>query len=95
VRLGLDEQLREWALVLELDPWLADWPAVLRGVPVSHEAGWRFADATGWSVPLAHGTDPWVLAAVSGGEPVVVAGEWSAEGLRPSTVWHGDVAVSV
>jgi hypothetical protein len=34
-----------------------------------------------------------VLAAVSGGRPVVVAGEWTAEGLRPLTVWHGDTAV--
>jgi hypothetical protein len=93
--LGLDQQLHEWALVLELDPWLADWPAVLRGVPVSHDAGWRFADATGSSVPLVHGADPWALAAVSGGEPVVVAGEWSADGLRPITAWHGDIAVSV
>lgn len=92
---GLDEQLSEWALVLELDPWLADWPAVLRGVPVPRDDGWRFADATGSSVPLVHGADPWMLAAVSGGEPVVVAGEWSADGLRPSTVWHGDIAVSV
>lgn len=93
--LGLDEQLREWALVLQLDPWLADWPAVLRGVPVPHEDGWRFADAAASSVPLVRGVDPWVLAAVSGGEPVVVAGEWSADGLRPTTVWHGDLAVSV
>jgi len=89
----LDAQLAEWAAALELDPWLPEWPAVVRGVPVPGERAWRFADDTG-AVPLVtSGVDPWVLAAVSGGRPVVVAGEWTADGLRPLTVWHGDEAV--
>lgn len=88
------DQLREWAAVLELDPWLADWPAVVRGVPVPGEPVWHIVDAAGGAVPLVRGGgDPWVLAAVSGGEPVVVAGEWSSRGLRPMTVWHGEAAV--
>jgi hypothetical protein len=89
-------QLAEWATVLELDPWLAEWPAVLRGVPVADAdgAGWRLADASGASVPLlVGGVDPWVLVAVSGGAPVVVAGEFTADGLRPLTVWHGEQAI--
>jgi hypothetical protein len=89
----LAAQLAEWAAALELDPWLAEWPAVVRGVPVPGAREWRFADDAG-SVPLlVGGVDPWVLAAVSGGRPVVVAGEWTADGLRPLTVWHGNEAV--
>jgi hypothetical protein len=87
------DQLREWAAVLALDPWASDWPAVLRGVPVPGEPTWLLAEPTGDGVPLLHVADPWVLAAVSGGEPVIVAGEWSADGFRPVTVWHGTAAV--
>lgn len=96
VTLDLGGQLREWAAVLELDPWLAEWPALLRGTPVPSDGEWAFADSTGQAVPLrTDGVDPWVLAAVSGGAPVVVAGEWSAAGLRPITVWHNETAVAL
>ena len=80
--------------MLELDPWLAEWPAVLRGIPVASGNEWRFADKERRAVPLrVGGVDPWVLLAVSGGEPVVVAGDWSADGFRPATVWHRAAAV--
>ena len=80
--------------MLELDPWLTEWPTVLRGVPVPGEAAWRFVDPDVGAVPmLTGGLDPWVLAAVAGGRPVLLAGEWTAEGFRPLTVWHGDQAV--
>jgi hypothetical protein len=85
--------LDEWAAALELDPWLPEWPAVVRGVPVPGERSWQFADDTGAVPLLVGGVDPWVLAAVSGGHSVLVAGEWTAEGLRPLTVWHGARAV--
>jgi hypothetical protein len=93
---GIDAAPAEWAAALELDPWLAEWPAVLRGIPVPGEPAWRLADpSTGAAVPLlTGGVDPWVLAAVSGGRPVTIAGEWTAGGLRPLTVWHGDQAVA-
>ena len=93
-RRRLSELFEEWAAVLALDPWLPDWPAVLHGVPVPGEPSWRFADEGGASVPLLiGGIDPWILAAVSGGAQVTVAGEWSPDGFRPLTVWHGDAAV--
>ncbi|MFN2562331.1 MAG: SWIM zinc finger family protein [Jatrophihabitans sp.] len=87
-------QLAEWAAVVELDPWLGEWPAVLRGVPVRDGDKWRFVDQTGASVPvLLGGVDPWVLVAVAGGSPTVTAGEFTADGFRPLTVWHGDEAI--
>lgn len=92
--LDLAGQLREWSAVLELDPWLAEWPAVLRGTPVRAGDAWSFVDESGQAVPLrTGGLDPWLLAAVSGGAPVVTAGEWSAAGLRPCTVWHAAIPV--
>jgi SWIM zinc finger len=93
-RVDLVEQFDEWAAVLALDPWLPEWPTVLRGVPVPGEPSWWFADESGASVSLlVGGIDPWVLAAVSGGAPVAAAGEWSADGFRPLTVWDGQTAV--
>jgi hypothetical protein len=93
--LDLPGQLAEWAAMLELDPWLPEWPAVLRGVPVPGARDWHFATAAGAVPLLLSGVDPWVLAAVAGGRPVTVAGEWTEAGLRPLTVWHGDSAVQL
>ena len=89
----LPDQLDQWAAALALDPWLGEWPAVVRGIPVPGPREWHFADDAGAVPLLTGGVDPWVLAAVSGGRPVLVAGEWTADGLRPLTVWHGDEAV--
>jgi hypothetical protein len=91
--LDLADMLTEWATVVELDPWRPEWPAVLRGVPIPGEPAWRLATEAGAVPLLTGGADPWVLAAVAGGEPALIAGEWTAEGLRPLTVWHGDQAV--
>ncbi|HKC28717.1 MAG TPA: SWIM zinc finger family protein [Jatrophihabitans sp.] len=94
VRLDLAQQMGEWSSALALDPWLADWPAVVCGVPVPGEPDWQLADSAGNGVPLLRGRgDLWLLAAVSAGRPVVVAGEWSADGFRPLTVWHDEMAV--
>jgi SWIM zinc finger len=88
--------LDDWAAALAQDPWLASWPALLAGTPVPAGAGWQLADAGGRAVPLrVGGSGIWSLVAVSGGRPVTVAGEWSAGGLRPLTVWHGDQAVAL
>jgi SWIM zinc finger len=85
--------LSAWSAGLEQDPWLTEWPALLTGVPVPGEPGWHLADRAGLAVPLLGQEPPWPLLAVSGGEPVCLAGEWSPAGLIPLTVWHGDQAV--
>lgn len=85
--------LDEYATALAEDPWLSELPAVLAGVPVEHDAGWRLrcADAV---VPLDVGEAAvWLLVATSGGTPVRVAGEWTGTALRPLTCWHGEQAV--
>jgi hypothetical protein len=90
---GVAGLLDRWAAALGQDPWLTEWPALLAGVPVPGQDGWRFADSSGRSVPLLGPELPWPLLAVSGGYPVALAGEWSPAGLTPLTVWHGDQAV--
>jgi hypothetical protein len=84
--------LDHWAAALEEDPWLTAWPALLTGTPV-RERGWFLAGSCGAAVPLLGRDSLWTLLAISGGEPVTVAGEWSAEGFTALTVWHEDRAV--
>ena len=85
--------LSAWSAGLAQDPWLTEWPALLTGVPVPGEPGWQLADRAGLAVPLLGQESRWPLLAVSGGQPVCLAGEWSPAGLIPLTVWHGDQAV--
>jgi hypothetical protein len=56
---------------------------------------WQLVDRAGAALPLADRESLWTLLAVSGGQPVTVAGEWHPDGLLPLTVWHGDRAVAL
>jgi len=98
---GIDAQLTHWSAALEQDPWLTTWPVLLTGTPVPSGAtapgslgkGWHFLDGAGAALPLADRESLWKLLAVSGGEPVTVAGEWHPDGLVALTTWHGEQAV--
>jgi hypothetical protein len=88
--------MREYAEALAADPWLERWPMVLGGVvPARVGDQWCLTDG-GDGVPLdpAAGA-PWRLVAAAGGRPVTVAGEWTAAGLRPLSVWLGDRLVAL
>jgi SWIM zinc finger len=84
--------LAGWAAGLAADPWLTTWPALLTGTPVPGEP-WYLVDEKGAALPLAEQESLWTLLAVSGGNPVTVAGEWHGRRLLPLTVWHHDQAV--
>lgn len=75
-----------WALAAE--PWLERAPVCLRAVPLpSGEGRWSLVDDDG-AMPIGDGFSRMAeLVAVSGGGPVTVVGEWSADGLLPLTVW--------
>ncbi|MCP2354505.1 hypothetical protein HD597_001525 [Nonomuraea thailandensis] len=78
-----DEALDEVAWALAEDPWTESWPLVITGVVPGR--------TTIGGLPLhprAH--DPWRLIAVSGGQPLTVAVEWTPQGLRPLTAWDDD-----
>lgn len=85
--------LDDWAAALEQDPWLTEWPALLAGTPAATGNRWYLVGSSGAAVPLLGAEAVWTVLAVSGGNPVTVAGEWSPAGLTPLTVWHGDRAV--
>lgn len=74
--------------VLATEPWLERSPLCISAVPVPLGDGrWVLADRTG-AVPVVPGF--WRLAelvSISGGRPVTVMGEWSADGFQPLTVW--------
>ena len=92
---GIDAQLTHWSAALEQDPWLTTWPVLLSGTVVSHGNEWHLVDRAGAALPLAYRESLWTLLAVSGGDPVTVAGEWHPNGLVALTTWHGDEAVAL
>ncbi len=79
-----------WATALAADPWQHQIPVVLRG-RVDHDdrgdQGWSFTDPAGDAV-VVHGTDLdlWRLLALTAGATLDLAGEWSPDGFRPSTL---------
>ena len=65
-------------------PWLERFPCALNGVtPICRDgSAWLVRDRDGAAVPLAPG-EHWRLLALSGGEPIDLAGEWDSEALLP------------
>jgi len=61
--------------------------------PGSQGSRWYLVDRAGRALPLADRESLWTLLAVSGGDPVTVAGEWHPDGLVALTTWHGEQAV--
>jgi len=90
------DALASYAGALARDPWGERWPFVLAGVrPARSGDGWALVDTAGDALELVRWIDPWPLLAVSAGEPLTVAGEWSRAGLRPITCWHAGRAVAL
>jgi hypothetical protein len=93
-----DPWLTEWPALLAGIPVAgpAPSPAPGDGAPAARRpAGdrWYLVDASGAALPLLGRDNLWPMLAASGGNPVTVAGEWSADGLTPLTFWHEDQAV--
>lgn len=81
-----------WALAGE--PWLERHPMCVRAVPAPIGNGrWLLVDATG-SIPVVTGFAKMAeIVAVSGGRPIRLMGEWSAEGLLPLTLFTDGQAI--
>ncbi|MGI8809239.1 MAG: SWIM zinc finger family protein [Acidimicrobiales bacterium] len=85
----VEEALATHAAALAANPWLDRLPMVVSDVvPVAREGRWKARDTAGTVVDLRL-DEPgwWTLAAVSGGHPVGLAGEWLDGALRPLSVW--------
>ncbi|NKY30349.1 SWIM zinc finger family protein [Nocardia gamkensis] len=84
------------ASALGADPWLRSWPMLLADVvPTRTEQGWYLTESDGTALPIRPGEQPWTLLAVSGGHPVTVVGEWSADGLEPISVFTAGAVVDL
>jgi hypothetical protein len=79
----------EAARALAANPWVDRLPLVVSEVvPVARGTSRLARDRDGAAVPLLVDDQGWwILAAVSGGRPVGLAGEWHDDGLRPLSVW--------
>ncbi|WP_067900968.1 SWIM zinc finger family protein [Nocardia vaccinii] len=88
---GIPAALTAHARALGADPWLRSWPVLLADVvPVVSGDVWSVVDREGSALPLARlAQQPWQLMSLSGGHPVTVVGEWSADGLVPVSAWAG------
>jgi hypothetical protein len=80
------------AASLAKTPWIERIPVVLgEAVPIVQDGAWLVRDSTGASLPLspkyARG---WTLAALSGGRPIGLFGEWDGDSLTPFSTWIGD-----
>jgi hypothetical protein len=85
---SIAEALAARAEALARQPWLSRLPVCLAGVvPAPHGRSWLAAEPEGHAVELACGDlDGWRLAALAGGRPLALFGEWTRERVRPLSV---------
>ena len=81
---SIEGLLDGWSGALARLPWIDRYPALLQAVVPVPDGGtsWRLRDAAGAQLALARG-DHWLLLALSGGQPIDLAGEWDGTVIRP------------
>ena len=79
-----DAFFTEVAAALGCQPWLERFPCVIgTATPlIDTDGNWHLRDQTGAALRLA-GRGHWKLLALSGGQPIDLAGEWDGEALLP------------
>jgi hypothetical protein len=80
----IENVLDQFSRALAVQPWLEQFLCVLRNVtPLPRpQAAWLVRDQQGQVLPLRLG-EHWKLLALSGGQPLDLAGEWNGEALLP------------
>lgn len=80
--------LNQFANALAANPWIEMFPMALsQVVPARDRDDWLIVDGSRMAIPLrADGEVEWRIAALSGGEPIDLFGEWDGRLLRPLTV---------
>lgn len=87
----------ELAAALAENPWIERWPVIVGPVTIeAAEDRWMLQDACGRRLPVMrsfrHG---WSLAALAGGDPVNLFGEWDGFEFDPITVHCGAMLFSL
>jgi hypothetical protein len=74
---------------LSRNPWLETIPAPLASVvPFRRGDRWFIKDSDQKLLPInSQSNQGWQMAALSGGNPIIVYGEWSGRSLLPLAVW--------
>jgi len=89
---SIDDALAARAEALARQPWLWRLPVGLAEVvPVRTDGGWVAGEPGGLAISLAcDDLSGWRLAALAGGRPVGLFGEWRRTAVRPVSVWTED-----
>ncbi len=89
--LSIGDAMEAYASALAKFPWLERFPVALRSVvPLPRAGSWQVRDPGGGQLPLSPKfARPWVLAAIAGGRPIGLFGEWDGETLNPLGAWAG------
>jgi hypothetical protein len=78
------DQMSAW---LAANPWRERLPVALADVVALADQGrWWLQDPAGDRLPLGRLVEPWMLLALTGGEPATVVAEWEAGSLHPLAV---------
>ena len=89
----MEEAIAQYARALSENPWLLQFPLVLRQVwphyVSDHSVSkWWLQDEAGEGLPLAPKFEQgWKMMAISGGHPITVFGEWNGQTLLPLSLW--------
>ncbi len=87
-----------YTIALSRNPWVRQFPCLLQNVVITKrsEDSWSVRDGVGRLAPLSppftrayldYGQGGWVLAALSGGRPLTLFGEWDGDSLLPLGAW--------
>ena len=82
------DALGSYAIAIAANPFMQRWPLLVSDCRLALSGGDRddcrfeLQDSAGTVLPLDNADDPWTLAAVTGGHPVAVFGEWNGQQLR-------------
>ncbi|MEM6353728.1 MAG: SWIM zinc finger family protein, partial [Cyanobacteria bacterium P01_D01_bin.14] len=81
--------IAHYAQTLSQNPWLGEFPLVLRQVsPRYQEDSWWLQDKTDQVLPLSpQFSQGWELIAIAGGHPLTIFGEWNGVTLLPLSLW--------
>jgi hypothetical protein len=84
---SIDELLASFAARLATNPFAAEWPVLVRLVPVHESGRWLLVDADGATLPIAESCAmSWELLACSGGEPIGLCGVWDGFAFQPLSI---------
>ncbi len=84
---SIETGLKRYRAKVAGNPWLTQYPLIVRdALPVNQAGNWFVQDAK-YRLPLAKRfAEEWALAAISGGHPVTLFGEWDGDYLLPLSV---------